>query len=364
MDHFIFIPFVFALGAIVGSFLNVVVWRLPRDESLVTPPSRCPKCGTRLAWRDNIPVIGWFLLGGRCRYCREPISARYPIVEAVTGLTFVLYYVSYFILQQGPCPPVQPLVWRPLDMRLDWPIYLLHMYLLATLLAASLIDAELFIIPVELTWWAAGVGIAVHALVDRPTMPGALVVPPMAAALAAGGAAGLILSLVLLKRRLIPTSFAEAAPLMEHERERLEAEAIKARSEGREPPPQQPDMTPAQIRAEVRKEMIFLFPPMLLGIVAVMLYAYVAPLRDGWDAVVRYNGISVAGLFGAVLGALVGGMVVWVVRILGTLGFGREAMGMGDVHLMFSVGAVVCAGASTVTFFVAPFFGILIADAL
>jgi len=269
MDHFIFIPFVFALGAIVGSFLNVVVWRLPRDESLVTPPSRCPKCGTRLAWRDNIPVIGWFLLGGRCRYCREPISARYPIVEAVTGLTFVLYYVSYFILQQGPCPPVQPLVWRPLDMRLDWPIYLLHMYLLATLLAASLIDAELFIIPVELTWWAAGVGIAVHALVDRPTMPGALVVPPMAAALAAGGAAGLILSLVLLKRRLIPTSFAEAAPLMEHERERLEAEAIKARSEGREPPPQQPDMTPAQIRAEVRKEMIFLFPPMLLGIVAV-----------------------------------------------------------------------------------------------
>ena len=357
MLHVIFILFLFALGACVGSFLNVVVWRLPRDESIVSPPSHCPKCQTPLAWRDNIPVFGWILLRGKCRYCAQPISPRYPVIEFITGATFVLYYVLYFIVQQGPCPPVQPLVPRALDFRLDWPIYLLHMYLLATLLAASLIDAELFIIPVEMTWWAAAVGIVVHALVDRPTVPGALVVGAPAAAIAAGGALGLIVSLILLKRSLIPTSFAEVAPLMEHERERHLAEAARARAEGREPPPEQPDMTPAQIRGEVRKEVIFLLPPLILAIIAVVLYAKVPALKQAWDSLMRVKMISVSGMSGAVLGALVGGLVVWVTRILGTLGFGREAMGMGDVHLMFGVGA----GASTVAFFVAPFFGIAVA---
>jgi len=361
MLHAIFFIFLFALGACVGSFLNVVVWRLPRDESLVSPPSHCPKCNTNLSWRDNIPVFGWFLLGGKCRYCREPISLRYPIVESVTGAMFVLYYVLYFIAQKGLCPPVQPLIARPLDMRLDWPIYAIHMYLLATLLAASLIDAELFIIPVEMTWWAAGVGLVVHALVDRPTVPGALVIPAPAGAMAAGGAVGLIVSLVLLKRKIIPTSFAELAPLMEHERERHLVEATRARAEGGEPPPEQPDMSPAQIRAEVRKEIVFLLPPLLLAIAAVVLYASVGPLRSAWDQVMRANLISVSGLLGATLGALVGALVVWATRILGTLAFGREAMGMGDVHLMFGVGVVVGAGPSILAFFVAPFFGILVA---
>ncbi len=69
--HVIFIPFIFALGACIGSFLNVVVWRLPRGESLVNPPSHCPKCNKRLRWYDNLPVIGWIKLGGRCRDCRR-----------------------------------------------------------------------------------------------------------------------------------------------------------------------------------------------------------------------------------------------------------------------------------------------------
>jgi leader peptidase (prepilin peptidase)/N-methyltransferase len=361
MLHAIFIIFLFALGACVGSFLNVVVWRLPRDESLVRPPSHCPKCNTNLSWRDNIPVFGWLLLGGKCRYCREPISLRYPIVEFVTGAIFVLYYGLYFIAQKGPCPPMQPLVPRPLDLRLDWPIYAIHMYLLATLLAASLIDAELFIIPVEMTWWAAGVGLVVHALVDLPSVPGALVVPAPAGAMAAGGSIGLIISLVLLKRRIIPTSFAEIAPLMEHERERHLIEANRARAEGRELPPEQPDMTPAQIRTEVRKEILFLLPPLLLATSFVVLYSSIPTLRGAWDQLMRVNVISVSGFLGAALGALVGGLVVWVTRVLGTLAFGREAMGMGDVHLMFGVGAVVGAGPSVVAFFVAPFFGILVA---
>ena len=86
MSHLPFILFLFALGACVGSFLNVVVWRLPRGESLSHPPSHCPKCNTPLKWYDNLPVVGWVKLGGKCRTCREPISPRYPIVELVTAV--------------------------------------------------------------------------------------------------------------------------------------------------------------------------------------------------------------------------------------------------------------------------------------
>ncbi|MDA0166452.1 prepilin peptidase [Solirubrobacter ginsenosidimutans] len=74
------------LGAIVGSFLNVVAYRLPRHESLLHPPSACPECGTPIKPYDNVPVLGWLWLRGKCRACKAPISPKYPIVEAVTGL--------------------------------------------------------------------------------------------------------------------------------------------------------------------------------------------------------------------------------------------------------------------------------------
>jgi leader peptidase (prepilin peptidase)/N-methyltransferase len=77
------------LGACVGSFLNVVAWRLPRGESLVHPPSRCPGCGKPIRWFDNVPVLAWVLLRGRCRACRARISPRYPLVEAATAALFV-----------------------------------------------------------------------------------------------------------------------------------------------------------------------------------------------------------------------------------------------------------------------------------
>ena len=73
------------LGACIGSFLNVVAWRLPRQESVVLPPSHCPRCGTQLQWFENVPVIGWMWLRGRCRHCGAPISVRYPLVELLTA---------------------------------------------------------------------------------------------------------------------------------------------------------------------------------------------------------------------------------------------------------------------------------------
>lgn len=78
------------LGLALGSFLNVAIYRLPRHESLVRPGSHCPHCGAGIRWHDNIPVVSWLVLCGKCRDCRSRISLRYPLVEAITGVAFVL----------------------------------------------------------------------------------------------------------------------------------------------------------------------------------------------------------------------------------------------------------------------------------
>lgn len=90
------------LGLLVGSFLNVVIYRVPRGESVVHPRSRCPGCGYELTWYDNVPVLSWLLLRGRCRRCRAPISARYPLVEALTAVVFGLLAWKFAATWQLP----------------------------------------------------------------------------------------------------------------------------------------------------------------------------------------------------------------------------------------------------------------------
>ena len=90
---FLFAFYAFALGAIVGSFLNVVIHRYPREESLVSPPSRCPVCLGEIRWFDNIPIVSWIVLRGRCRKCNSPISSRYPLVELANALFFLALYL-------------------------------------------------------------------------------------------------------------------------------------------------------------------------------------------------------------------------------------------------------------------------------
>lgn len=100
------IGFVFVAGLCVGSFLNVCIWRIPEGRSIVSPPSSCPCCGYRLRFYDNIPILSYLWLRGRCRQCQSPISLRYPVVELMTGLVAVallfrfgltLYSLIYFI---------------------------------------------------------------------------------------------------------------------------------------------------------------------------------------------------------------------------------------------------------------------------
>ncbi|MCU0535411.1 MAG: prepilin peptidase [Hydrococcus sp. Prado102] len=121
--------FVFALGACIGSFLNVVVYRIPAGLSLIHPPSRCPHCFHQLGATENVPVFGWLWLRGRCRWCRTPISARYPTVEALTGLLFVLVYWKFG--------------YNPTTIG--------YWALLSWLLALSLIDFDTMTLPNELT---------------------------------------------------------------------------------------------------------------------------------------------------------------------------------------------------------------------
>ena len=82
-------------GLLIGSFLNAVIHRVPRKQSIVSPGSQCPSCGYALRWYDNIPVLSYIMLGGRCRRCRKPISIRYPIVELITAVVFIAHYFVF-----------------------------------------------------------------------------------------------------------------------------------------------------------------------------------------------------------------------------------------------------------------------------
>lgn len=134
----ILMVFSFVFGSVVGSFLNVCIHRFPLEQSVVTPPSACPKCGQRIGWADNIPILSWIMLGARCRGCATPISWRYPAVEALTGLVFLLVFLKHGLV-------------------LATPVYML---LSAGLIVLIFTDLEHWIIPNEVTFGGMGLGIA------------------------------------------------------------------------------------------------------------------------------------------------------------------------------------------------------------
>ncbi|MFA4945576.1 MAG: prepilin peptidase [Lentisphaeria bacterium] len=136
--------FAVVTGGCIGSFLNVVVWRLPRGESLLHPPSRCPKCGTPIKPWHNLPVFGWLLLRGRCAACHLPISSRYPLVEGATALLFLAVW------------------WQVNAAGWPWSVALRAATILAVLLAVSLTDLDCRLVPDRLvaTGLAAAVGFA------------------------------------------------------------------------------------------------------------------------------------------------------------------------------------------------------------
>lgn len=157
---------VFTLAATLGSFLNVVVHRLPQGRSVVTGRSSCPACGGPVLARDNIPVIGWLMLGGRCRWCHTEIAGRYPIVEALCGGMFLALWYGELLSGGATIPIREPnfyngLVWIVLYPKWDLiGIFLYHVAMLSLLLVWSLIAVDRQRIPL----WHSIVGLGVMTL--------------------------------------------------------------------------------------------------------------------------------------------------------------------------------------------------------
>ncbi len=123
-DHLV-IPFLFIIGASFGSFLNTVIYRVPEKISIIKPGSRCSSCETPIRFRDNIPILGYFLLGGKCRHCNESFSIRYVLVEALTAIMTIWLYVNYGLNET----------------------YLMYLVLAYLLIAVTFVDIDHFIIP-------------------------------------------------------------------------------------------------------------------------------------------------------------------------------------------------------------------------
>lgn len=317
--------FVFALGAIVGSFLNVVVYRLPAGMSVVAPPSRCPTCGARLSWHENLPIIGWFLVKGKCRYCQVKISPQYVCVETIVALLFLGLYIAYYV-----AGPSAIYTWWG-SVGGDWfyyshiyrsaPYFIAHLFLVAGLLAMTLIDARTFTIPLQIPLTITIVGFLAAIIQPLiPTVPATGTLWPMVTTCTwpwfmscACGMLGIFIGILLLKTGKIRYSFDD------YEKYVKEGEVFA-------------DYPRKLARREMGIELLFLLPCMI-GLVAGYFLGGLLPATP--------PPIFFQSLGGALLGYLAGGGLIWSVRILGTLGFGKEAIGMGDVHLLAAVGSVL-----------------------
>ena len=151
--------FVFVVGTVVGSFLNVCIYRIPWEKSVIWPASRCPRCFTAISARDNIPILSWLALRGECRQCGLPISLRYPFVELLVGLLFLGVYAVDVV--HGPRGRYGYDIGLPL-CTLGY-----HALLVALLVAATFIDYDLLIIPDQVTVTGMALGIGLGTLVPR-----------------------------------------------------------------------------------------------------------------------------------------------------------------------------------------------------
>jgi len=340
VPDWIWFVFIFAFGCCIGSFVNVVIYRLPRDQSLIKPPSACPACGRHIRFYDNIPLISWLLLGAKCRYCKAPISSRYFVVELLTGLVFTALFTVYFRtnLRAG----------MPLFLDGGWLIYLIAIILSAALIAASAIDSQLWVIPVSICWFVTIVGLVGSALgayiIDPTIIRGYALLPTTStfffkeatiASLATGATIGLAISWTLLTTSLIKRSY--------------ESEDISEE-------PAASSESQINHRLEMFKEIIFLLPIIICSLAAFYITRKNPAIHNWWLNFTQYP--AIAGLMGSLWGYFAGCGIVWATRILGTFGFGKEAMGLGDVHLMGAAGAVVGWVPVVIAFFIAPFLGL------
>ena len=290
----------FIFGAVVGSFLNVCIYRIPQHERLWDqlrglnhPPSSCPYCKKRILAIDNIPILGWLILAGRCRFCRHSISIRYALIEFFNGLLWVLLYVA--IVPSGFFANINTSrLYSPLgglgqagltQAQFMWLVnaqYVYFLILAEALLVATFIDFDLMIIP------------------DGVTVPGTI--------------AGVFGALILGAPTLWPAWFFAASELN-------------------------------GLQVVLPKGLHWLLE---------------LPAQIPW--MIAHPHLH--GLISSIVGLIVGGGTVWIIRILGHWAFGREAMGFGDVILMAMIGSFLGWQASLMVFFLVAPVCALIATAI
>ncbi len=186
----------FMMGGAVGSFLNVVVYRLPLGISIVHPPSRCPKCGKGIAWYDNVPILGWIMLRGRCRQCHNPISARYPVVESIAAVMFAVVAV------------VEANAFEPETFLVRCPY---HWLLLSTLLSAALIEYDGNRVPPKLYWPAMAVWlVAMFSLAPVVSMNKSEISPAWTILIGVLG----VLAWIFIAARTSQEDYAPTAPIL------------------------------------------------------------------------------------------------------------------------------------------------------
>lgn len=400
------------LGLCLGSFLNAVIYRIPRHGSLHVPLwSACPHCRNRIAWYDNIPVVSFVILKGRCRMCGVPISTRYVIVEVVMALIVLMLLDAFLIggVRSGLSVSQFGLTDR---LAYDWPILAAHIILFACMLAMSAIDLEHYWIDIRFTNFVVIAGFVLHAIWtpkyatgwprpdDATAVIGLLAVvglatmwvlmatdndpapagldeeeshdavepaadgfkprrppPSLASPSRVGGwlavniLATLVLSLLLqevynvplrhLGRALLPLALFFGLILAEssivRDSDKAIVDAIDSERHG--------------ARQMVLAELLVLLPAVALGLVGYWLTAgdgdIPKRISEGLHTEISVTGLATLrhwqplwGLGTAAAGYIIAGALGWTVRIVFTLVLGKEAFGVGDIHLMAAAGCV------------------------
>jgi len=427
---------IFALlfGACTGSFLNVVIYRWPRGISLLSPSrSFCPTCSHSIAWYDNLPVLSYLRLGGRCRSCHNPISLQYPLVELATMLVFVMTFDAFFAARQR---------FGIGDMGDDWVIMIAHWLLWAGMIALAVMDLEAYLVDVNVTWSVLLVGLIGHAFwtplrskgLEEWIRPSATQAA-FALAVTVGLSVGALLFLrgpqevlpeqlpdeglppppppVEMPRRRVPigllvalllvVGYAAAVSLMgEQPRLRRPPSLVELTAFGQQAPASEIDAgairlaaglaiafvglvlaasrpspdadqeivdaireEAPQSRRNALLELRLLLPAFIL--VAALFLLLSSSSGEAFEAharaVLHWSPVGhwepVWGLCTALTGWVIGGAIAWMTRIIGTLALGKEALGMGDVHIMAAAGAVAGWPVVLIGFFLAAVLALL-----
>jgi len=422
--------FVLLLGACIGSFLNVVIFRWPRDLSIRKPSrSFCPACRVPIAGYDNIPVLSFLLLRGRCRHCQAVISLQYPWVELATGLVFLMIYDGFFVARQRIGIG---------EFSTDWPMLIAHGVLGAGLVVLAVMDLEAYLVDIRVTGIVSLVGILGHAMwtpVSSIGQQGWIRPGPEQAGIIWAAAIGLGIGAWLFLRSVRGGATEVEAPVEEAEEGELFTGPPATLSRWRwvwlllpialvvvylatmvkqgpqvptvnaAPPTllgrdalvaSRPAMTPGTIRIlwgtailfvslalvasqphpeedsnivdaieseapSARRnalwELKFLTPAIVLSLAVPILFTFVPGIRAGFDRGLHVCVIGqwqpLLGLTTGLAGWIIGGAIGWIARIGFTLLFGKEALGMGDVHILAAAGAVAGWPVAFIGFFLA-----------